>query len=192
MAVAVAVAVAGSAAVSLGRDLVIVISFLRVSGVGRHGARRDATRGPRGRVGCSQVHRGSDKHDTGLRRTGRLAEVAGCTGGRGPRKPPLGARANRQRVAVMAACHSHADSLSSRGDGAPDREHARREPFSGDAVLNRKAGARMLRPSRVSSGSGLRSPCRPCRHPCRRHGRGRRRRASGARPSAPRPREPRW
>jgi hypothetical protein len=44
---------------------------------------------------CSQVHRGSDKHDTGLRRTGRLAKVAGCTGGLGPRKPPLGARANR-------------------------------------------------------------------------------------------------
>jgi len=25
--------------------------------------------------------------------------------------------------------------LGSRGDGAPDREHARREPFFGDAVV---------------------------------------------------------
>jgi len=36
------------------------------------------------------------EHDTRFRRTGRLAKVAGGTGERGPRKPPLGARANRR------------------------------------------------------------------------------------------------
>ena len=58
---------------------------------------RDAAASPENgtRRTCSQVHRGSEKHDTGLRRTGRLAEVAGGAWGLRPRKAPLGARANR-------------------------------------------------------------------------------------------------
>ena len=77
------------------------------------GVRRNATRGPCGRVGCSQVHRGSDKHDTGLRRTGRLAKVAGKTGGVGhASRPselaPIGAGCSQ------ADCHSHADSTPCR------------------------------------------------------------------------------
>ena len=48
------------------------------------------------------------KRDAGVLRTGRLARVAGGAWGLRPRKAPLGARANRPVVAVMAACHSHA------------------------------------------------------------------------------------
>ncbi len=44
---------------------------------------------------CSRSSRGTAERDAGLLRTGRLAKVAGGTGGAGPRKAPLGARANR-------------------------------------------------------------------------------------------------
>jgi len=40
-------------------------------------------------------HRGAAERDAGVRRTGRLAKVAGRAGGLRPRKAPLGARANR-------------------------------------------------------------------------------------------------
>ena len=62
--------------------------------------------GDRLRRTCSQVHRVSDKRDTGLRRTGRLAEVAGGAWGLRPRKAPLGARAQSARGCFRADCHS--------------------------------------------------------------------------------------
>ncbi len=42
-----------------------------------------------------RAHRGAGEHDAGVQRTGRLAKVAGGAWGLGPRKAPLGARANR-------------------------------------------------------------------------------------------------
>jgi hypothetical protein len=48
------------------------------------------------RRACSRLgDRGGAEHDTEFRRTARLAIVAGGTWGRGPRKPRLGAHANR-------------------------------------------------------------------------------------------------
>ena len=40
--------------------------------------------------------RGAAERDAGVLRTGRLAKVAGEMGDLGPRKAPLGARANRR------------------------------------------------------------------------------------------------
>ena len=49
-----------------------------------------------------RASRGTGERDAGIPRTGRLAKVAGGTGGRRPRKPPLGARAHSPVVAVLA------------------------------------------------------------------------------------------
>jgi len=79
-------------------------------------------RGSRGRIptkrsesgsGCSPVHRGSEKHDTGFRRTGRLAKVAGWTGGLGHATRPS------ELAPIAGGCclgvwHSHADSTPCR------------------------------------------------------------------------------
>ena len=42
------------------------------------------------------MFRGTAERDARVQRTGRLAKVAGDTGDVGPRKAPLGARANRR------------------------------------------------------------------------------------------------
>jgi hypothetical protein len=53
----------------------------------------------------TEKSRGSAERDTGLRRTGRLAKVAGFTGELWPRTPPLGARDQIAVVAAMAIWH---------------------------------------------------------------------------------------
>jgi hypothetical protein len=88
------------------------------------GARTNTTREPSRRLStqrsetgtrrtCSLANRGTGEHDTGLRRTGRLASVAGKTGGVGhASRPselaPIGAGC------CLADCHSHADSTPCR------------------------------------------------------------------------------
>ncbi len=96
------------------------------------------------------------RRDTGLRRTGRPAKVAGRAEGLRPRTPPLGARANRRRVAVLPIV-TH----------TPTPPHI--APFSaplhtetGEQPSNRQAAARARRakPGAKGAGKAERSECR--------------------------------
>ena len=78
-------------------------------------------------AGTAAATRGTAEHDTGFRRTGRLAKVAGWTGQRWPRKPPLGARAQSAVVAVLPIVTRYADYTPCRVPPCPSiRRHLRR------------------------------------------------------------------
>jgi hypothetical protein len=81
-------------------------------------------------------NRGTAGRDTGTLRTGRLAKVAGGAWGLRPRKPPLGARAQSEVVAVVPIVTRYAAGSPHRAPPCPStRRHPRRRTVhDGNAV----------------------------------------------------------